>query len=151
VKPLLAVLVCVAIVGCTTTARMNTPEGFAHYEESEEFRLITAEGIVLRARVESNSPHQSLEFWAEALGSHLSSSGYVLLEQSGFDADSVDGVLFEWLAPVGEDDWIYMTAIVVVENEIVVVESAGPHDQYRAYREAIRASLSSVVIERTVR
>ena len=147
----LALLVCVAIVGCTTTAGMNTPDGFARYEESEEFRLITAEGIVLRARVESNSPRQSLDFWSEALANHLSSSGYVLLEQSEFDTGVGEGVVFEWLAPVGGEDWIYMTAIIVVDDQIVVVESAGPHDQYRAYREPIRSELASIAIERRFR
>ena len=147
VKASLTMLVCVVFIACTTTARMNAPEDFGRYEEAEEYRLITAEGIVLRARVESNSPIQSLEFWAEALRNHLSNSGYLLLDELEFDADAGDGMMFDWLAPVGDDDWIYMTAIVVAEDKIVVVESAGPHELYQAYRDSIRSELGSIVVE----
>ena len=145
----LGILLCVAaITGCATTASMNTPDGFARFEDPEEYRVVTPEGIFLRVRVEQNRPEQSLEFWAEALAHHLSNSGYTLVEQSRFQAAAGSGTWFEWLAPVGQDDWIFLTAIVVAGEQIVVVESAGPYDHYQAYREAVRAELSSIVLER---
>ena len=53
----------------------------------------------------------------------------------------------EWLAPVSEDDWIYLTAIGVMDTQIAIVEAAGPTDLYEVYRLDIRESLESLRVE----
>jgi len=145
------ILAGLLLAGCVTTATMDTPSGFARYVGSADYRLISPEGIVFRARVEANKPRQSLAFWAEALSNHLSDSGYALLDDSNFDTTIGDGRWFEWLAPVGAEDWIYLTAIVVTDSNIVVVESAGPNDRYREYRGAILDEINSIALRRSLR
>jgi hypothetical protein len=53
----------------------------------------------------------------------------------------------EWLAPVNQEDWIYLTAITVVGARIAVIESAGPAELYETYRDAIHASLATVSLD----
>jgi hypothetical protein len=135
-------------VGCVTPPiAMDTPEGFAAFSDTEVVRSISPEGVLIRARTVPNDPAQSLEFWAEALERQLTESGYLLVEKSDFVISSGDGVLMEWLAPVSEDDWIYLTAISVADDQIIVVEAAGPADHYETYSAAIHESLESLRID----
>lgn len=142
-----AMLVLV-MIGCVTPPiAMDTPEGFATFSDTDVVRAISPEGVLVRARTVPNDPAQSLEFWAEALERQLTESGYLLVERSDFTIDATDGVLMEWLAPVSEDDWIYLTAISVMDSQITIVEAAGPTDHYDTYSAAIRRSLESLRIE----
>ena len=143
-----AVILTSMMIGCVTPPiTMDTPDGFAAFSDTDVVRAISPEGVLIRARTVPNDPAQSLEFWAEALERQLTESGYLLIEKSDFTIDVEDGVLMEWLAPVSEDDWIYLTAISIVESQIAVVEAAGPTDHYDTYRTAIRKSLESLRIE----
>ena len=143
-----AVILTSMMIGCVTPPiTMDTPDGFAAFSDTDVVRAISPEGVLIRARTVPNDPAQSLEFWAEALERQLTESGYLLVEKSDFTIDADDGVLMEWLAPVSEDDWIYLTAISIVESQIAVVEAAGPTDHYDTYRTAIRKSLESLRIE----
>jgi hypothetical protein len=144
----LVIVLSMATAGCVTPpVAMDTPDGFAAFSDPEQVRAISPEGVIIRARTVPNDPAQSLEFWAEALERQLTESGYLLVADSDFSIESGDGVLLEWLAPVSEDDWIYLTAIAVVDNFIAIVEAAGPAGQYEVYRSAIRESLNSLRIE----
>ena len=145
---LLGMVTAMVVVGCVTPPiAMDTPEGFAAFSDTDVVRVISPEGVLVRARTVPNDPAQSLEFWAEALERQLTESGYLLVEQSDFTIDATDGVLMEWLAPVSEDDWIYLTAISVMDSQITIVEAAGPTDHYETYSDAIRKSLESLRIE----
>lgn len=146
VFPVLAVLVFAS--GCVTPeVSMETPEGFAAYSHGDAVRVISPEGVVLRVRTVENTPPQNLAFWAEALERQMVDSGYLLIDRSDVTTLSGDAVLLEWLAPVSDDDWIYLTAISVVDSLIAVVEAAGPSSQYATYRQDIRRSLESLRVE----
>jgi hypothetical protein len=58
-------------------------------------------------------------------------------------------MLLEWLAPVSEDDWIYLTGICVVDARIAVVEAAGPTQLFEIYRDEIRESLLTLRLTST--
>ncbi len=147
VTAVIAMILGMMMVGCVTPQiAMDTPEGFAAFSDTDAPRSISPEGVLVRARTVPNDPAQSLDFWAETLERQLAESGYLLVEKSDFMIDTADGVLMEWLAPVGEDDWIYLTAISVEGSQIAVVEAAGPADHYETYRAAIRRSLESLRI-----
>ncbi|TFH06167.1 MAG: hypothetical protein E4H09_00790 [Spirochaetales bacterium] len=74
-------------------------------------------------------------------------SGYVLVGDDSFTSSAHEGHYYEWLAPVGEEDWIYLTAISVVEDQIVVAEAAGRFDLYEKRRRALVDALSTLAIE----
>jgi hypothetical protein len=144
---LVLVLSLGVVTGCVTPAvTMAAPEGFAAYETDETFSAVSPEGVFVRARKVANDPPQTLSFWSELLERHLTSSGYLLVEKGEFMAADSEGFLFEWLAPVREDDWIFLTAISVIGDSIVVVESAGPTELYSSFRSAIYSSLNTLAL-----
>jgi hypothetical protein len=125
---------------------METPSGFAAFDDEDVVRAISPEGVLVRARTVENDPPQTLDFWAEALERQLTESGYLLVDRSSFESGAGPGVLLEWLAPVNADDWMYLTALAVSETSIAIVESAGPSDEYGKYRDAIRESLETLAL-----
>jgi len=94
-----------------------------------------------------NDPEQSLDFWTAALGRQMEESGYLLLEEGAFSGAHGPGGYFEWLAPVGEEDWVYLTAITVVEEQIVIAEAAGRFDLYQARRPELLGALATLRVE----
>ncbi|TFH06166.1 MAG: hypothetical protein E4H09_00785 [Spirochaetales bacterium] len=53
-----------ALAGCMTPApTIETPEGFARFEDVGEPSVISPDGVVLRIRTVPNKPSQNLEFW----------------------------------------------------------------------------------------
>jgi len=124
---------------------MERPQGFALFE-GEPYRAISPEGVALGVRLVANDLEQTLGFWAEALKVHLERSGYRLLAEELFRAPLGEGRLYEWVAPVGGEDWVYLTALAAFNGgrDIALVEAAGPYRFYREHRQAVLRSLSSL-------
>ncbi|MFP4565090.1 MAG: hypothetical protein ACLFNX_01220 [Spirochaetaceae bacterium] len=140
-----AVAATIALLAtCAGTPSVVPPEGFAVYDDPEIVRAVSPEGVRFRVRYEAHEPEQSLEFWREALRRHLERSGYGLLAEESFSAVAGDGALFEWVAPVGTEDWIYLTAVLPAGDRLIIAEAAGPAELYRARRGAIAESLESI-------
>lgn len=139
--------VLIVLGSCTTPAVVfEVPQGFARYQENGRQGAISPEGVLLSAYKTENEPEQSLEFWAEALELQLTEAGYLLLADGEFSTPQVDGRYFEWMAPLGEEDWVYLTAFCVDGGSIGVIEAAGPYETYDRYRQRIRESLETVTI-----
>jgi hypothetical protein len=144
---LVPILAALALTSCATpSVQFDTPEGFARYVEEGRQGAVSPEGVILSAYRTANEPQQDLAFWAEAVELHLADGGYLLLHTGEFETASLDGRYFEWVAPLGEDDWVYLTAFCVDDGAIAVVEAAGPYDVYGRYRDGIRESLQTVRI-----
>lgn len=143
------VLLGFVVSGCATPrAVVDTPEGFAAYASRREpYRALTPEGVILRARVDENKPQQALSFWRDTLRNHMTSVGYPARTEDEFERSGGAGFYFEWVAPVGDEDWYYLTAVSVFDDSIAVVEAAGEHSAYTGYREAILSTLSTLRIE----
>ncbi len=129
---------------CAATPSVNTPEGFAGFPADESVLAVSPEGVGFEVTVTPNEPVQDLEFWTEALERHMIDSGYLLYERSSFESRVAGGNAFEWLAPVGEEDWLYLTAIVVVDDSVLIAEAAGPYEFYRQHRDAIHAAMETM-------
>ncbi len=140
------ILVSVAFLASCFTPRaaIATPDGFSPYTGKGDVRLISPEGMRMRVRIEENEPSQSLDFWATALRGHMTDAGYTLVDHGTVSA--AGGVWFEWVAPVHGEDWIYLTALRVSGNHIVVVESAAVEALYRTYRPALHAALPTAQV-----
>ena len=144
----LLVVVIGVLAGCVTpSVSMETPDRFAAFDDADVVRAVSPEGVLMRARSVPNEPAQTLDFWVEALQRHLTESGYLLVAREPFNAASGPGVLLEWLAPVAEEDWIYLTAVTVAGDRIALVESAGPAGLYERYRTEIRDSLATLAAD----
>jgi len=136
------------LVACGTTVSFETPDGFAQFSDERQPRAISPEGVVLRMRTVENRPVQDLDFWSEALERQMIDSGYLPLEKGEFATSGFDGTWFEWLAPLNDADWVYLTALAVVEDAIVIAEAAGPYDLYTERRADLLDSLSTIAVER---
>ncbi len=131
------------LASCTTVVA-EVPTGFARYDDTQVVRGVSPEDAVFRVRDEANDPEKDLSFWAEALENHLSEGGYLPRDQGEFVSQAGDGRFFEWVAPAGDEDWVYITAIVVSGNRLLIAEAAAPVEEYDRRRESIRESLATI-------
>jgi len=101
--------------------------------------------MLYRVRKVKNYPEQDLEFWGTALKSHLIKEGYFLKNESvRFQSINSEGVLYEWIMPFANEDYIYLTAITLSRKGIVIAESAAEHMVYKKYRQPILNSLETI-------
>lgn len=141
------IVVMFGLASCNTPAVVfEVPEGFARYVEDGRQAAISPEGVLVSAYRTENEPEQTISFWTEAVELQLAQAGYLLLAEGEFTTPNGDGYFFEWMAPLGEEDWVYLTAFCVDGGSIGVVEAAGPYDTYNRYRERIRESLRTMTI-----
>ena len=141
---LLALLTGLISACATPPVAFDTPDGFAQFEDDIPPRAISPEGVVLRVRTVDNDPVQDLAFWSEALERNMTEAGYLLLESGEFESGELGGVFFEWLAPLNDEDWVYLTGIAVTDTVIIIAEAAGPHEHYTGHRDSLLAALSSI-------
>jgi hypothetical protein len=133
--------------GCATTrAVLDPPAGFAVFAGESLWRAVSPEGVVMRARLVVNDPPQTLTFWAQALKTQMERSGYTLTAEESLLSPGGPGILYEWAAPVGEEDWIYLTALFVLDKRIALTEAAGEFTLYRKHRPAILNSLGTLAL-----
>ena len=124
------------------------PEGFAEIKEKDHYTAVSPEGVLYSVRTAENKPQKDLNFWAKALKNHLQKEGYKILAEDGetFTTGSKQGILYEWAVPYGNEDHIYLTAVVVSGRTIAIAEAGGQHSAYRGYRGALLDSLKSLTI-----
>jgi hypothetical protein len=123
---------------------MNAPKSFKRYQESRDFKMITADGVMLKAREVDNYPEASLDFWVDAMGRHLEKSGYVLKSKSCFKTQKGrDACTLDFLLPHGAEDWAFSETVFVVDDTIVLVEVAGPYERYAKVEKELAAALKT--------
>jgi hypothetical protein len=129
--------------------KVDLPEGFAAVQSSWSYQAVSPEGMQYRVRTVKNYPDQSLEFWGRTLKNHLEKEGYHPLgEKTGFSANDSTGIAYEWLIPHGNSDYIYLTAIMVFKDHVVIAESAAEHPIYKQYRKPVFDSLGTIGLRR---
>ncbi len=141
--PALFLLVLTA-VGCVPLEKIPTPEGFARYTETGEFKAVSPERVVFRVRSEDNRPRADLPFWKEALKKRMLDAGYIFLREAPVTADSDPGYLLELTAPYGQQDFTYLTAVFVRPEKIVIVGAAGEVTDLAGRREAILEAIKGL-------
>ena len=141
----ISVAMTLALVACGPPPyTMTPPDSFKRFEDSNEFKLITAHGVMLKAREVENYPEASLEFWTDALTGHLESQGYVVKSNNCFKTlKGRDGCTVDFMLPHGAEDWVLSETLFVVDDTIVVVETAGPYDRFATIEEDLRAALKT--------
>jgi hypothetical protein len=120
-----------ALSACKAPYAMETPASFRKYEDTKEFKMITANGVMLKAREVDNYPKGDLPFWTDAMGRHLEQRGYVLKETACFTTNAgKKGCTLTFLLPHGTEDWTFSETLFIEEDDIVLVEAAGPYDRF---------------------
>jgi hypothetical protein len=149
VYPLLLAICLALLTASCSRIRIEQPEGFAEIKGGDRYRAISPEGMLLGVRTVKNYPKKDLDFWAEALRNQLEKEGYKLISgDETFQVGERKGVLYEWGVPLGNESYIYLTAIVVMENRIAIAEAGGEHTVYRRYKNAILKSLETLKFRR---
>ncbi|MBA7486628.1 MAG: hypothetical protein GH155_05935 [Spirochaeta sp.] len=142
----LILLINLSFSACTNL-EVKKPAGFAETARATEYRAISPEGILYRVRSVENYPAKDLEFWSKALKNQLAKEGYLLTaDGEEFTAGNRRGVLYEWGVRFGNEDFIYLTAIIVFDNRITIAEAGGEHTIYAKYRQPILESLKSITL-----
>jgi hypothetical protein len=146
----LLVGVCVFLCACSYFS-VETPRGFAEIpqeqirQNSVIYKAVSPEGLRFRVRKEENYPLMSLDFWTQALKNQLQKEGYTLIgEERDFQTEQRSGVYFEWGLPYGNETYMYLTSIIVCNDEILVIEAAGEASLFNKYKDALVSSLKSI-------
>lgn len=118
--------------------RMDAPPAFKKYDEGDDYRLISPDGVRVRGRVVENEPLADLAFWREALKAHLEKRGYVFQAEQCFKTErGLDGCTLDFVLPYGAEDWVHSETLFVRGDEILLLEAVGPYDRYAAYKPAL--------------
>jgi hypothetical protein len=118
--------------------RLKTPQGFALVQNGLTYRAISPEGVRLQIRRGRNYPKKGVDFWAPAMVRQLRQGGY----QGKGDGESVDtalgkGFYIEWGVPFGQQDFVYLVAIIPRGKHIYMIEAAGDVRVFGKYRDTI--------------
>jgi hypothetical protein len=128
-----------------TGVKVQVPEGFAELKLRRTYRAVSPEGVLYSVRTVRNYPRQGLAFWEETLRGHLLDEGYQLIgEGERFPTEQGEGMLYEWGLPYGQNDYLYLTAVIPAGRRIVVAEAAGEQTLYRRHRDALLKSLKTI-------
>jgi len=141
----LALTLALALTAACSGPRyaIETPAAFERYGREPGLKLITADGVMVKAREVENYPKAELPFWVDALRRHLEERGYVAKgPETCFDTRrGRKGCTLTFLLPHGAEDWVLAETIFVVGDRIVLVEAAGPYERYARVEAALAASL----------
>jgi hypothetical protein len=146
VRAALAGLALLCAAGCAPIHRMDVPAGFKKYERTRALKMITADGVMLKAREVENYPRADLRFWTEALRRHLTARGYVFQRETSFrSAAGLAGCTLEFVVPHGGEDWVMSETLFVVGPRVVLVEAAGVYERFVRVGPAIEKALRTFV------
>ncbi len=126
---------------------LQAPEGYAEAGAARDgsYRALSPEGLAFRVRSFRNEPVKDLTFWAEALQAHLLKEGYRPNgEARSFEAGNLPGSAREWVVPYGQESYVYLTALLVAGERILLAEAGGPYKLYLEYRASLQKSLESI-------
>jgi len=144
---LIPVLVAVAALASACGPppyKMDLPRSFKQFEDTRDYKLITADGVMLKAREVENYPEAGLDFWTDALKQHLEEQGYVLKSEECFKTTKgLDGCTMDFMLPHGAEDWVMSETLFVVEDDVILVETAGPYERYAEIEEDLKKSIKT--------
>jgi hypothetical protein len=143
-KSFLWIFALACLASCSRGYSLTPSTSFREYEDSEDLKLVTADGVMVKVREVENYPEASLEFWTDALAQHLDKQGYAKKSQSCFKTQSgLDGCTLDFLLPHGAEDWVLSETVFVVGDTVYLVEAAGPFERFAKVETEYTASLRS--------
>ena len=144
IKQLRWVAAVCLLAACKVPYTMDTPKSFRKYEDTKAFKMITANGVMLKAREVENYPKGDLAFWTDAMGRHLTERGYIRKETHCFKTDAGrDACTLDFLLPYGTEDWAFSSTIFVEGDDIILVEVAGPFERHAEVADEVKAALKT--------
>ncbi len=143
---MLILILCMA--GCThINPSHNIPNGFAAYNNLENIRAVSPDGILYRIRTEKNEPYAELPFWKKALKKRMIDSGYIFIGEEDISASDQKGYLLELATPVGAADHAYIIAVFTNnKKQLIIVESSGEIAVFKQRKEDVINAIKQIKI-----
>ncbi len=116
--------------------QLPLPGGFALSSERPWFQALSPEGVRIRLRKFNNYPRQTEAFWATALFTRLEGLGYIPVDAENRELDMDGGDPFSarsWGVPLGNKDYIYLTALRLKGENLEILEIAGEAEYVKEY------------------
>jgi hypothetical protein len=134
------------VLGGCSSARLQTPSGFAaHEDKTYDYRASDGEGVVLAVRSEKNDPKGDLEFWSSAVDVRLRKAGYAAQDRR--DVTSLDGKAGRQLryeiASEGRTLEFWVT-VFVSGRRVVIVEAGGDAELFQPKTKVVEAAIASL-------
>jgi hypothetical protein len=125
------------------SGRHEAPEGFAPYRMRRERRAVSPDDVLFRVRAERHRPKADLDFWEEAVRGRMVEAGYREVSHQRVTIDGQPGVLLEYNAPHGTDDYTYLVGFFIQGRKVMVIEAAGEISRLEARRADILAAFTA--------
>ena len=135
--------------GCSPKFTMDSPEGFAHYdEEKHQLKYISPEGVRIKVFSVANDPYGDSGMWATAVKGHLKKQGYkAVLEKEISTPENLKGTYREYEYLFNAENHTYSITLFINKEYIFVAETGGPKKYYKKYRSKIFHSLRNFLIK----
>lgn len=123
------VLAGTALGGCEP--KIQFPTGFVEVEKYDlgpyDQRAVSADGVVMALRSETNPKNASLDFWVKAIRDELvERRGYPLSKEESIEADDGRrGKLMTFTALRSGVEFTYMVAVYVTVKKVLIAEAGG--------------------------
>ncbi|MEO0600627.1 MAG: hypothetical protein AAF211_04270, partial [Myxococcota bacterium] len=120
------------------------PDGFSAWKKEGRYRAASPDNVVFRIRGVKHKPKADLAFWREAVRTRMVDAGYRVVDEGTIEVSSSEGAMIELAAPLGNQDWSYLLAMVPRGRRLVVVEAAGEVAHFAERRDAIVEAITQV-------
>jgi hypothetical protein len=132
------------LASCAKPFAMELPKELKRYDGDPTLKLISADGVRVKARELQNYPAGDLAFWADAMKVHLDARGYVFKSKSCFETKKkLGGCTLDFLVPHGPEDWILSETIFVSGDRLILIEAAAPYEKMGKIEESYKAALTT--------
>lgn len=129
-----------ALAACGPRAQLTAPAGFARVDGAYDHRVVSPDGVIVAARLESNAPRSDLGFWAHAVDLKLARQGYGRTSASDVKSkDGVPGRLFKY----DVNGSAYWVAVFVTSQHVLVTEATGAKADMEASAKELEAAMQS--------
>jgi hypothetical protein len=146
-------LILVSIIGIAscTSVRMNTPQGFAHFDKEREYKAVSFDNVYIRAYMpaEEELPAETpVKTWVSDINRSLLSKGYVLISAKEIASISGDaGIFSEYSVIFNGEDWVYSFYALKKGKTFLVTEITGAKNEYNARKNEILKSIVTVEVK----
>ncbi len=138
-----ALLGSLLLIACPTMPLTVAPADFAVYDTGEMRQAVSFDRVVYQVKRVANKPLADLAFWRVAIKEHFEKAGYIVTTDGAIDAAGKPGYYIESTAPRGTADYMYLVAVFIQDENLIVVESACELAAYNARREKIFATIKA--------
>ena len=142
------VLSCGLLGGCDP--KMQMPSGFVEVETYQRGpytqRAVSADGVVIALRSETNPKDATLDFWVTAVRDELvNRRGYTLAKEEPAEAaNGAKGKLLTCTANRSGVEFTYLVAVYVMGGQVLVAEAGGKSETVVHRLGDIRQAMASL-------